>query len=95
MRDWEEQLKEVKMYYSCGAAAVRDMEYLKTKYNEIKEMVDVIEGKKPKIQVNMFDEKGGGDLENEDMLTHKQDHPAYTKSKFHKESDRRISPHQL
>lgn len=62
MRDWEESLREVKMYYSCGQAAVRDMAYLKEKYSQIKELVEEIESKKGKIQVSMFDEIGGGDL---------------------------------
>lgn len=58
MRDWEEQLREVKMYYSCGAAATRDMAYLKEKYREMKNLVDEQDGKKPRIQVSIFDEIG-------------------------------------
>lgn len=62
MRDWEEQLREVKMYYSFGAAATRDIALLKQKYEEIKTLVDQQEGKKPRIQVSIFDDIGGQDL---------------------------------
>jgi hypothetical protein len=38
MRDWEESLKEVKMYYSCGPSAKRDIVKLKENYRNIKEL---------------------------------------------------------
>lgn len=74
MRDWEEQLREVKMYYSFGAAATRDMALLKEKYKEIKTLVDQQEGKKPRIQVSIFDEIGGQDLlhQNSDTAHYEQ-----------------------
>lgn len=46
------------MYYSCGSAATRDMAYLKEKYREMKNLVDEQDGKKPRIQVSIFDEIG-------------------------------------
>ena len=63
MRDVEQQVNDVKRYYSCGPSAAKDMDYLKSKYQEIKEIVDEAEGKKPNIKVTIFDEIGGGDLQ--------------------------------
>ena len=51
MRDWEESVKDVKRYYSCGPAAARDMVYLKTKYKEIKEIVNEQVSKKSRAQL--------------------------------------------
>jgi len=40
MRDWEESLREVQRYYSFGHTAKVDMEYLRKRYREIKQVVE-------------------------------------------------------
>lgn len=45
MRDWEESLREVQRYYSFGQTAKVDMEYLREKYRQIKQVVEEEEAK--------------------------------------------------